>query len=167
MAKFKKPDFLDRASPNSERRADKIADEVRNAAKKMRETKNRIVDPEYGDAQINARNYLKSRYTDDDGIMFCQICKAPQPVKLNGVPHFEAITCVSGVNAHHEQNNLALCPNHAAMYKKSGLDSATIQAAIYTCKERVIPLDLAGNIVELVFSQMHLDDLRVVLGASL
>ena len=97
--------------------------------------------------------------------MFCQLCQAPQPVMLNGEPHFEAVDCVGGVNAHHEQNNLALCPNHAAMYKNGGLTPETVQRAILECEGQKIPLNLAGNEVELYFTQQHLGDLCAVLNA--
>jgi hypothetical protein len=167
LSTFKIPDFLDRESSNSERRAGKIADEVNAAAKIKRVIKNRSVDSDYGEAQNEARKYLTDLYTDDNGVMFCQICMAPQPVKLDGVPYFEAVTCVCSVESHHKPNNLALCPNHAAMYKKSGLDAAIIQASIIECEKGRFSLNLAGNIVHLVFSKKHLNDLQVVLKTSI
>ncbi len=163
LAKFKKRDLPDKESPNSERRAGKIADKTRSTPEKTHGTRERTVDPDYGGAQGNARTYLEHQYTDDDGVMFCQLCQTPQPVMLNGEPHFEAVDCVGGINAHHEQNNLALCPNHAAMYKNSGLAPDVIQRAILKCEDQKIPLDLAGNEVELYFTQEHLDDLRTAL----
>lgn len=163
LAGFKKRDLPDKASPNPERRAGKIADETRCAPEKTREARERSVDPDYGGAQGDARTYLKQQYTNDEGVMFCQLCQAPQPVMLNGVPHFEAVTCVGNINAHHKQNNLALCPNHAAMYTKGGLTPDTVQRAILECEGQKIPMNLAGNQVELYFTQQHLGDLRAVL----
>ena len=95
--------------------------------------------------------------------MCCQICHAPQPVMLYGEPHFDAVNCVGGINAHHKYNNLALCPNHAAMYKNGGVASDVIQCAILKCEDQKIPLNLAGNKVELYFTQQHLADLQAVL----
>ena len=97
--------------------------------------------------------------------MYCQLCQAPQPVILDGVPHFEAVTCVGDINAHFEHNNLALCPNHAAMYKNSSLKSDAVQHAVLECENQKIPLNLAGNMVELYFTQQHLGDLRAALSA--
>lgn len=72
---------------------------------------------------------------------------------------------MTDINAHHKQNKLALCPNHAAMYKNGGLTSDIIQNAILECEGQKIPLNLAGNEVELYFTQQHLGDLRAVLSA--
>lgn len=163
LAGFKKRDLPDKASPNPERRAGKIANEARSTPEKTREARERAVDPEYSGAQGDAKTYLEHQYTDDDGVMFCQLCQTPQPVILNGEPHFEAVTCVSGINSHHEQNNLALCPNHAAMYKNGGLTPDNIQHAIQECEGQKIPMNLAGNPVELYFTQQHLGDLRAIL----
>lgn len=165
LAKYKKRDLPDKESPNPERRSGKIADETRSAQEKSRETRERTVDPEYSEAQGDARTYLKYQYTNVDGVMFCQLCRAPQPVMLNGVPHFEAVTCVGDINAHYEQNNLALCPNHAAMYKNSSLTPDAVQHSILESECQEIPLNLAGNQVELYFTQQHLGDLRTVLAA--
>lgn len=153
----------DKISPNPERREGKIAEEARSTPEKTRETRDRTVDPEYGGAQSDAKSYLKHQYTNDDGVMFCQLCQTPQPVLLNREPYFEAVDCVGGINAHHEQNNLALCPNHAAMYKNGGLIPDGVQRAILECEGQKIPLNLAGNMVELYFTQQHLSDLRAIL----
>lgn len=160
-----KPALPNKTSPDPKRREEKIAEEARNTPEKTQETRERTVDPDYGGVQDDARTYLKHQYTNDDGAMFCQLCQAPQPVILNGAPHFEAVTCVRDINAHHEQNNLALCPNHAAMYDKGGLNPDTVQRAVLECESQRIPLNLAGNQVELYFTQQHLGDLRAVLTA--
>ncbi|MDP2804376.1 MAG: hypothetical protein Q8O24_00385 [Gallionellaceae bacterium] len=163
LAGLKKRDLPDKASPNPERRAGKIADETRSTPEKTCETRERTVDPDYGGAQGDARTYLKHQYTNDDGVMFCQLCQDSQPVILNGEPHFEAVDCVSCISFHYEQNNLALCPNHAAMYKNGGLAPDALQRAILECEGQKILLNLAGNEVELYFTQQHLSDLRAIL----
>lgn len=168
LAKHKKRDLPNKESPNPERRAEKVADEARSTPEKTRETRERTIDPDYGGAQGDAKTYLKHQYTNADGVMFCQLCQDSQPVMLNGVPYFEAVTCVSDINTHHEQNNLALCPNHAAMYKNSNLTPDAIQQAILECesqKIQTIPMNLAGNKKELYFTQQHLGDLCAALTA--
>jgi hypothetical protein len=158
-----KPALPNKTSPDPKRREEKIAKEARDTPEKMQETRERTVDPEYSGAQGDARTYLEHQYTNDDGVMFCQMCRDQQPVMLNGEPYFEAMNCVSGINYHHKQNKLALCPNHAAMYKNGGLTPDAIQRAILECEGQMIPFNLAGNKVELYFTQQHLGDLRAVL----
>ncbi len=164
LAKYEKVNLPNKSSPNPERRTGKIADEVRQTPAKTTVIRSRSINPDYFEAQGTARTYLEDQYTED-GEIFCQLCQAPQPVVLNGETYFEAVDCISGLNAHHEQNNLALCPNHAAMYKNSGLTPDTIQSAILGCEGQKIPLNLAGNNIELYFTQQHLGDLRAVLDA--
>jgi hypothetical protein len=165
QAKLNLPSLPDKRSTDPQRRAQKVAEEAENTPVIMRKVRERIVDPDYGEAQGDARTYLRHQYTNEDGVMFCQICQAPQPVMLNGKPSFEAVDCVRGINAHHEQNNLALCPNHAVMYLNSGISPDIVQCAILECEGQKIPLDLAGNKVELYFTKQHLGDLCAVLTA--
>lgn len=147
----------------TEKRALKVAEYASNSPEILREMKVRTIDPDFTEAQNNSRSYLKGQYKNEDEIMFCQICNAQQPVMLNGEPYFEVVTCVAEINSHHEQNNLALCPNHAAMYKNGGLNPDTIKRAILECKGQKIPLNLASNDVRLYFTEQHIGDLRVVL----
>lgn len=165
IAKLERADLPEKVSLNPERRTGKIADETRSTPEKIREARERTVDPDYVGAQDDARTYLKYQYTNADSVMFCQLCQDSQPVILNGEPHFEAVDCVSGINFHCEQNNLALCPNHAAMYKNGGLVPDALQRAILECEGQKILLNLAGNEVELYFTQQHLGDLRAALSA--
>lgn len=163
LAKHTKKDFPDRVSSNTERRSDKVSVNARNTLEKIKATKNRTVDPEYGGAQGEAKVYLESLYMDKDKEMFCQLCQAPQPVVLDGKPYFEAVDCVAGINSHHAENKLALCPNHAAMYKNSRLKPEEVKRLILECNNQTISLNLAGNTVELRFNSQHLRDLRDVL----
>jgi hypothetical protein len=163
LAKYGKKELPDRESPNAERRGDRISIETQNTPTKKSVIKDRSVDPIYAEAQTIAKVYLKHQYTHSDAIMYCQLCQAPQPVVLDGVAHFEAVTCVRDIDAHLEQNNLALCPNHAAMYKNSKLTPQDVQDAILENLNQRITLDLAGNNVELYFTKQHLADLRSVL----
>ena len=159
----RKIDLPDKVATKPERRAGKIADEARNTPAKTTEVRPHSFNPGYSEAQGDARTYLENQYTNDDGVMFCQLCQAPQPVMLNGKPSFAAVDCVRGINAHHKQNNLALCPNHEVMYLNGGISPDIVQCAILECEGQKIPLNLAGNEVELYFTQQHLGDLRVVL----
>ncbi len=161
--KMRLPTLPDKVSPDPQRRAAKVSDQARSTPEKTQETRGRTIDPEYASAQSEARTYLGHQYTNDEGVMFCQLCRSPQPVLLNGAPHFEAVNCVAELNAHHDQNSLALCPNHAAMYRNSGLTPTAVQDAILNCDGQEILLNLAGNESRLYFTQQHLGDLRVLL----
>ena len=165
LAKHTTKAFPDRVSQNPERRSGKVSGNAPNTPEKIKETKNRTVDPEYGEAQGEAREYLESWYMDEDKEMFCQLCQAPQPVVLDRKPYFEAVDCVVGINSHHTENKLALCPNHAAMYKNGRLKPEVVQRLILECNNQRISLNLAGNEVELRFNPQHLRDLRDVLTA--
>lgn len=153
----------DKISPKPEERAKKIANEVCTTHAKTTEVRLQAVNPDYTQVQRDARTYLKSQCKYDDGMMFCQLCQKPQPVMLNGEPYFEAVDCISDLPKEIRYNNLALCPNHAAMYKNSDLSSEIVQRAILECKGQRISLNLAGNEVELYFTQQHLGDLRAAL----
>ena len=62
--------------------------------------------------------YLLQQYTNDDGVMICQVCKKALPFKLaDGRYFFEAVEFLPELMKHHYQNYLVLCPNHAAMYQ--------------------------------------------------
>lgn len=165
LEQHKKRELPDKESVNPERRAEKIASQTRATPDKSTAIRERTVDPDYGGAQEEARTYLENQYTNVYGVMYCQICQDAQPVLLNGKPYFQAVTCVGDTNAHFKQNNLALCPNHSVMYKSCDLSPDLIQKAILDCEGKEIPLNLAGNQVELYFTQQHLDDLRATLSA--
>jgi hypothetical protein len=160
----RKRDLSDKVS-HSEKRATTIADEVRSTHAKMTEVRSRTVNTDYTQAQIDARVYLKDQCKDDDGVMLCQICQKAQPVMLNDEPYFEAVDCISNLKKEGRYNKLALCPNHAAMYKNGDLSPDVIQQAILECEGQGIQLNLAGNEVELCFSKQHLSDLRAMLNA--
>jgi hypothetical protein len=165
LSENRKSNLPDKVSNNPEKRSKKIVGEALSAPTKTQELRARTIDPDYRDAQGEARTYLKHQYTNDDGVMFCQLCRDEQPVLLDGVPHYEAVTCLGGIDAHLNHNNLALCPNHAAMYKNSKLIPDVIRCAILETENQEIELNLAGNEVKLYFTQQHLDDLRAVLSA--
>jgi hypothetical protein len=69
------------------------------------------------DVKAEAAQYLQQQYASD-GEVICQICKKPMPFKLDdGSAYFEKVEFLSELKKLHHQNYLALCPNHAAMFK--------------------------------------------------
>lgn len=150
-------------SRDPERRAEKIAENIQNTPEKISEHRKRAIDPDCNNAQSEAKMYLKRQYTVGK-IMICQLCQKRQPVIIDDEPYFEVITCIRGFNIHAEYNNLALCPNHAAMYKNGGKELPNIiQEAIKKSSDQTIPLNLAGNEIKLYFTEQHLADLRTVI----
>lgn len=64
-----------------------------------------------------ARGYLTQFYTNDDGIMSCQVCHQEMPFKVSGEYYFEAVQFVKDTKHDLRANRLALCPTCAAKYR--------------------------------------------------
>ena len=113
------PEFSQRSSADFERRRERITEEINNAPEKEYEQRNRSVRTTKG--TIDPILWLKNQHTDDEGQMFCQICKEEMPFrKRDGEYYFEAVEALSKDHfpKEHETQFLALCPLCAAMYKE-------------------------------------------------
>lgn len=110
------------------------------------------------------RPYLREQYTNPDGMMICQVCRNALPFSLaNGDPFFETVELVSEMEKVHFQNYVALCPNHAAMFKYVNDSKESIRDLIETQKDCYLPIVLAGKSYSLYLTQTHLLDLRAIL----
>jgi hypothetical protein len=86
------------------------------------------------------------------------------PFKLDdGSAYFERVEFLSGLKKRHLQNYLALCPNHAAMFRHAN-----------STKDFMLEmfLELAGNELEVVlaqenatiyFTKTHIADLKTII----
>lgn len=151
-----------------ERRGKKIKEQVKEAPRKKYEKKegsDRIsIDPNKRD--IDA--YLRSLYTNDDGIMICQICKKEMPFKKrNGEYYFERVEAFD-IPVEHEANYLALCPICSAMYtefiknvpeKWNELKKLFVEE-VQGCE---VSLSLGNIDTSIRFVEVHCFDLRIVL----
>jgi hypothetical protein len=152
---------------NPERRAKKVTEKSRDADSKETEKRSRSVSISGGVAKQEARQYLQQQYTNDDGVMACQICQRPMPFKLeNGDYYFEAVEFVKGLVRHLSQNHLALCPNHAAMYHHANGSKEIMSDLFFQMEEQVLSLNLANKEKQIYFTKTHSQDLSAVLKAD-
>jgi len=114
---------------------------------------------------------LKDQYTNSHNVMFCQICNAPLPFKLdNGEYHFEAQPLLDELRDRlFPENFLALCPNHAAMFDlvngSKQLLLSLVKELNWTEEHDYISVTLAGERSCVRFTETHLCDLQALIAA--
>ncbi len=157
----------DREPTNPQRRARNVAEQAENAPDKVSEIRSRYVSIGREEVKVEAEQYLRQHYRNEDGEMTCQICRGPLPFKLDdGSEFFETVEFLPGLKKRHPQNYLALCPNHSAMYRHAN-----------GCKDIVCDMvqNLAGSELEIVLAQrdmtiylstVHVIDIKAVLKAE-
>ena len=96
--------------------------------------------------------------------MVCQACHETMPFDLpNGSPYFEASELLESLATEHSENHLALCPTCAAKWQHANpVADAELLVALAGAETPEITVDLAGEPVRLRFTQVHLDDVRVI-----
>jgi hypothetical protein len=106
----------EREPVNPERRAERVGAKAASAPDRRTEERTRSVSIGLEEVKQEAAQYLRQQYTNVDGEMICQICKAQLPFRLeDGNDYFEAVEFLPELTRRHYQNYLALCPNHSAM----------------------------------------------------
>lgn len=157
--------------PNPERRRRGVLERKENAPAKESVKRERSIFLNDSEEAAEARAYLRNKYRNADGQMVCQCCQLEMPFKVNGEYYFEAVQCIRGLDRHHFENRLALCPTCAAMYKhaKESADEEIRQMIVDGAGEdgmgsQQISIKLAGNHFWLRFVGTHWFDLRTVLG---
>ncbi|MGB7323885.1 MAG: hypothetical protein WBD31_03375 [Rubripirellula sp.] len=154
----------EKSPTNPERRSEKVVQLAIDAPEKEKEIRPRSVSTVTPTVKKEIRPYLREQYTNADGVMICQVCKNSLPFSLaNGDPFFETVELVSETEKVHFQNYVALCPNHAAMFKHVNESKEAIRNLIETRKDCDLPIVLAGKSYSLYFTQTHLLDLRAIL----
>lgn len=120
----------------------------------------------YKAAEAATRLYLRQQYTNTSGMMICQACKAELPFKLpNGTYYFEAVEIFNTVEKQFRETFLALCPNHAAMFKYANNQKAMMAELVATASGVEIDVVLAGTATTVQFTEMHLADIKACLKA--
>jgi len=153
------------------RRRDGVRKRGSSAPVKESVTVKRVIANTLAPMQIEARAYLRGKYTNNEGSMVCQICQHEMPFKLeNGEYYFEAVEAVSTVETHIFQNRLALCPTCAAKYKhtRQTSDEDFIRAILGVDADSAgesleLELMLAGVIGTIRFVGKHFFDLNALL----
>ncbi len=152
-------------SSNPSRRERKVRAEARNAPRRETESRSRSVSAHGNRIREEARSDLIDLYTKN-GMMICQACQGVLPFQLaDGNYYFEAVELLSEseLTKHHPQNHIALCPNHAAMFKHANPSKDTMKERFLEMENGQLEVLLAGESVTLYFSEMHADDLRWVI----
>ncbi len=168
-ARNENPVFPTKKLKDSERRRERIIEQLADSPKKKYEPRTRLV--RTTEATQCTRIWLKEQYTNDVGQMVCQICKQEMPFrKRDDEYYFEAVEALSRKHftKEHEAQFLALCPLCAAMYKEF---IKRDEDAMDVLKRKLINADglevsiTLGKIEKKVeFVQTHYFDLKTILG---
>jgi hypothetical protein len=154
---------------NPERRSERVRDQAGDAPERRTEERTRSVSPARDEVVKEfARPYLRSQYTKD-GVMFCQICGNKMPFKLpNGEWYFETVEFLPSLKrrSYHYQNYLALCPNHAAMFKHASGSKDIIAAMFRKIGGNKLEVELADRAETIYFTATHVLDLKAVIEAE-
>jgi hypothetical protein len=129
-----------------------------------------------GKVKKAAREYLKNRYTQNDKVLYCQICKQPMPFRLaDGNFYFEAVEWLKA-DKRHKEGFIALCPTDAAKFKHANASKDNTEIRIKKLLARTaqqinnsdddnnkVHITLANTPETLAFSPNHLIDLKAIL----
>lgn len=155
--------------PNPERRRKGVLERRDNAPTKESVTRERTVQPGARPETLEAKAYLRTKYTNSEGQLICQCCHAEMPFKVRDEHYFEAVQCVRGLDHHYFENRLALCPTCAAMYQHAReTDDGDIRRSIVehsasdTASSVEISIQLAEREYQLRFVGTHWFDLKTV-----
>ncbi len=162
-----KPSFPQRSSVNSERRQERLAEELVAAPEKEYQPRERSVRTTR--EEIDPDTWLKERYANDSDQIICQICKNRMPFrKRDGEYYFETVEALSKeyLSKEHEAQFLALCPLCAAMYKEFVKRDQDAMKAFYdalkSSDKPEVPLAL-GEWETLRFVETHWQDMKKIL----
>jgi rubrerythrin len=169
------PEFPEDGSGDPERRIDAMAEKYRNAEEKAYETRPRRVRAS-SVSPGDKKTYLENRYTNDKGIMICQICGEEMPFrKKDGGYYYESVELLNNkfFSRENAEQFIALCPECSARYNEFVLQDDSIMKKI---KERILnktelELELGDKTRDdgkqfkksIRFANKHLIDLQTIL----
>ncbi|MDB4712357.1 ATP-binding protein [Verrucomicrobiales bacterium] len=150
---------------NPERRKVKVQETAKKAPRRETTQRKRAISKEGGKVRKEAATYLSSNYTNHDNIMICQVCERALPFKKleDNKYYFESVEFLGRLKNHHKENYLALCANHAAMYKHANPSKDDMLELFNEIEDNKLRLKLADNDEHIYFTEAHLADLRAVL----
>jgi hypothetical protein len=159
--------FPEKTTINPENRKRKMLDRIDNAPNRNTEMRGRIV-PETDDVEQNV--FLRTMYTNQDGKMFCQICKREMRFKKpNKEYYFESVEMFLDFKQKLVEQHIALCPLCSAMYRVlfKRDDKAVRELKdqlLGNCNSNEFQFDLGEDKNSSIrFVDKHLFDLRVIL----
>lgn len=157
----------ERAVKSSDLRSQRVSEVARNTPEKKTELRERSVTLGAEAVKAEAQVYLQDQYTNANGQMICQVCKYELPFKrLNGGYFFEKVELIDGSEKRHRETYLALCPNHAAMYKYANKQLKSMAELLLNAATVEIELELGGRKTTIYFTETHLADVRACLEAD-
>ena len=150
-----------------ERRAARAQKDAETAPERKTEVRARAVSVNREEAKTEAGEYLRLQYTNVEGEMFCQICKAPLPFKLNdGSDYFERVEFLPDLRRHYHQNYLALCPNHSAMFQHANGSTAEIRQRFVSLDGSELSVSIGQRSETIYFTKAHIVDLKAVVSVE-
>ncbi|WP_306253517.1 sacsin N-terminal ATP-binding-like domain-containing protein [Parvularcula sp. IMCC14364] len=162
-------DLPEHEPSNPERRDQRVQAQAKEAQGRETEKRSRSVSIGHGAVKQEAKQYLQHQYTDRDGLMICQVCEKPMPFSLDdGTPYFEAVEFLSSddLSKRHKQNYLALCPNHAAMFRHANASEDIISEMFMELDEDRLEVVLAQEDMTVYFTKTHVADLKSIFRAE-
>lgn len=155
---------------NAAQRAARVGAQAVDAPERSVEARSRSVSVNREAIKQEARLYLRHQYTNPDGEMICQACKAPLPFKLDdgsyyaeNVEFLAAKNGLDGLKKHYYQNYLALCPNHSAMFQYANGAPELMKGMFAELEGSELEILLAQKNATIYFTQTHIADLKEVI----
>jgi hypothetical protein len=153
----------DQEPRNPDRRATRVGELAANALERKSEERTRSVSVGRDEVKAETAQYLQQQYTKDDDV-FCQICKKPMPFKLDdGSVYFEKVEFLAELSRRHHQNYLALCPNHAAMFRFANGSKELMREMFQDLSGNELEVVLAQQNMTVYFTKTHIADLKKVI----
>ena len=157
----------DNSPRNPQLRTERVVQQAKEAPERISELRTRSISVGRDDVKKEAAQYLQQQYTNDDGEMICQVCQDALPFKLaDGSYYFEKVEFLPDITNRHYQNYLALCPNHAAMFKHANGSEDTLLQLVKDSHGGALAIELASTDTQIYFTNTHLVDLQAVINAD-
>ena len=142
---------------------ERVATQASAAPDRITEERTRSVSVGREAVKEEAAQYLRQQYASD-GDVVCQICQGPMPFKLDdGTPYFEKVEFLPDLKKRHYQNYLALCPNHAAMFKEANGSAEFMRDMFVELSGNELEVVLAREDATIYFTRTHIADLKKVI----
>lgn len=153
--------------PNPEKRNERVTNIARKAPERTKVIRERSISINRDEIKSESEPYLRDQYTNDDGIMICQICQDELPFKIeNGEYFFEKVEFLTELERIHTQNFLALCPNHSAMIQHANQYRNKMKNLFLQMEGCKMEIWLAGKTHEIYFTETHICDLRAIIDSE-
>jgi hypothetical protein len=152
---------------NPERRSTRVGEGAHEAPERQVEKRARSVSVGRETVKKDTDPYLRRQYTNNDDETICQVCKFALPFKLtDGRYYMEAVEFLPELKKRHHQNYLALCPNHAAMYRFANDTMDIMKPLFLELNSNELEVVLAGENATIYFTKTHITDLKAVIDAD-